>query len=101
MLKDEGMGKDKPKFTLLMDEIKIKQCLVFSKCTGELVEFTNLSTVNEDLASLTQEVPADEPDSPIANHQLAKQMLVFMIIGLFLSLRFHPLLLRILLQSSW
>ena len=33
VLKDEGMGKDKPKFTLLMDEIKIKQCLVFSKCS--------------------------------------------------------------------
>lgn len=36
-------------------ETKIKQGLVFSKCTGEMVGLTNLGTVNEDLASITSE----------------------------------------------
>ena len=39
--------------------------------------------MNEDLASLTHEVPTDEVDGPVANHPLAKQMLVFMIRPIF------------------
>ena len=49
---DEGMSQDELKLTLLMDEMKIKQGLVLSKCTGEMVGFTDLGTVNEALASL-------------------------------------------------
>ena len=59
-------------------EMKIKQGLVFSKCTGEMVGFTNLGTVNEDLASITSEAAAE-----MGNHLLAKSMLVFMIRPIF------------------
>ena len=43
-----------------------------------MVGFTNLGTVNEDLASITSEAAAE-----MGNHLLAKSMLVFMIRPIF------------------
>ena len=83
VMKDKGMSEDESKFTLLMDEMKIKQGLVFSKCTGEMVGFTNLGTVNEDLASITAEATDIEHCTEMGNHLLAKSMLVFMIRPIF------------------
>ena len=83
VMKDEGMSEDELKFTLLMDEMKIKQGLVFSKCTGEMVGFTNLGTVNEDLATITSEAADSENCTEMGNHLLAKSMLVFMIRPIF------------------
>ena len=48
----QGIVGTKRVLCLLMDEMKIKSGLVFSKSTGELVGFSDLGTVNSDLESL-------------------------------------------------
>ena len=81
-LNESGISKLQLQFTLLMDEMKIKQGLVFSKSTKEIIGFTNLSTVNHELSILTEETDSST-ESSLASDQIAKQMLVFMIRPIF------------------
>ena len=81
-LNESGISKLQLQFTLLMDEMKIKQGLVFSKSTKEIIGFTNLSTVNHELSILTEETDSST-ESSLASYQIAKQMLVFMIRPIF------------------
>ena len=63
-----------------MDEMHVKEDLVFSKHTGSLVGFTNLGSVNDMLMQYEQRsFDYDQDSSP----PLAKTMLVFFVRGLF------------------
>ena len=66
--------------SLILDEMKIKEGLVYNKFTGEIVGFTHLGDVNDDLRRL--EEGTDQPPS-VATHTLA-----LMVRGLLFKLEF-------------
>lgn len=69
---------------LLLDEMHIKENLVYEKHSGSLIGFTNLGDVNNHLLSFEREVDHMSLD----NMPLAKSMMTFMVRGLFTSLQF-------------
>ena len=69
--------------TVVIDEMYIKAGLVFNKASGALVGFHNLGEVNDLLEDMEREVK-----NPNTRRPLAKVMLVFMIQGLFTSMKF-------------
>lgn len=74
---------------LLLDEMKIKESLVYDKHGAEVIGFVNLGTINDqlaqferDLAKTNRTAETNQPP-PIANHILA-----IMVRGIFIRLRF-------------
>ena len=65
--------------TILLDEMKVKEDLVYDKHSGEIIGFTNLGIINEQLLQAEREMGIDYVHPPIA-----KQILAIMIRGLFL-----------------
>ena len=70
---------------LLLDEMYIREDLVYEKQTGKLIGFTNLGEINNHLLAFEHEVEADTTDDV---EKLAKTMLVVMVKGLFSPLRY-------------
>ena len=68
-----------------MDEMYIKQDLVYDKHTGEIVGFTNLGDINNHLIQLERACLSAEESS---NEPLARTVMVFMVKGLFQHLAF-------------
>ena len=68
--------------SLLIDEMTIKEDLVYDKHAGTLVGFVNLGDVNNHLLQFEESL--DEESQPV----LAKSMIAFMVKGLFSNLRF-------------
>lgn len=64
---------------LLVDEMKVKEGLVYNKHTGEIVGFTSLGNVNDDLLRLEQ-----EGEHPL----VAKYVLALMVRGIMFRLNF-------------
>ena len=71
---------------LVIDEMYIKEDLVYDKNSGALIGFANLGEINSHL--LQFQASLESSDSSSSNEQLAKTMLVFMVRGLFSSLEF-------------
>ena len=69
---------------LLMDEMYVKEDLVYDKHTGALTGFVNLGETNEHLLQLEHQLRSGND----ANEPLAKTMLVLMVRGLFTRLQF-------------
>ena len=69
---------------LLLDEMYIKEDLVYNKHSGEMVGFTNLGSINDHLADFERSLTRGHE----SNLSLAKTMVVFMVRGLFTSLQF-------------
>lgn len=69
---------------LLIDEMHIREDLVYNKHTGTLVGFCNLGEINDHLLSFERSLDAESGD---AQTPLAKTMMVFMVRGLFTPLR--------------
>jgi len=70
---------------VVFGEMKIKEGLVYNKNEGRIVGFVDLGEVNNTLASFEQSL------AQLTNHAhlpIAKHMLVFMVRGLFTSLKF-------------
>ena len=65
--------------SLILDEMKIKQGLIYNKYSGSIIGFTDLGDVNNELARLQQ----DGEHPPVANH-----VLVLMVSGIFFKLQF-------------
>ena len=78
-VKEEKITGDKKQFCLLMDEMKIKSGLAFSKSSGKLIGFCDLSNVNTEIADLSSRL-SGECDQPA---KLASHMLVFMVRPVF------------------
>ena len=69
---------------LLMDEMYVKESLVYDKHTGKMIGFTDLGDVNNCLISLEQALSSEvEQDPP-----LARSMMVFMVRGIFTSFQY-------------
>ena len=70
--------------TVVMDEMYIKEGLVFQKSTGALIGYEDLGDVNNLLCDTQNQI--NDPD----NHRrpLAKVMLVFMVRGLLTSFKY-------------
>lgn len=68
---------------IALDEMKVKEHLVYNKYTGEVVGFTNLGNINDELLQLERVCLGDEEHPPIATH-----LLVLMVRGIFFKLDF-------------
>lgn len=68
---------------LLMDEVHIKEELVYDKHEGHLISFTNLGDINNQLLEFEATLTQDKKD-PL----LASSMLVLMVRGLFQKLNY-------------
>ena len=69
---------------LILDEMHIREDLVYDKYSGELVGFTNLGDINRHLVDFEQSISGDrQPSQP-----LVSTMMVFMVRGLFTKLQF-------------
>ena len=69
---------------VLMDEMHIREDLIYDKHTGALLGFTNLGDVNSHLDRFERSVETNT----ISESPLAKAMLVIMVRGLFMKLQF-------------
>ena len=76
LLQQEGINikENEQPFVLLLDEMKVESGLVFNKNTGELIGFSNLGEVNQDIEHIISRMK-NTPYTP----PLAKKMLAFMI----------------------
>ena len=71
---------------LIFDECKIKEDLVYDKHTGELIGFVDITDINNHLKSI--EKSYDKSTAATSVQKLATHMLMFMVRGLFSSLKF-------------
>ena len=70
---------------LLMDEMYIREDLVYNKHTGQLVGYTNLGDINNHLLDFERQLQMEQDPEEIS---LAKTMMVFMVKSLFGLFRF-------------
>lgn len=68
---------------LIIDEMKIRDDLVYDKSGSQLLGFINLGDVNNQLLDLEQEVTCDK-----THQHIASQMLTLMVRGIFFKLEF-------------
>ena len=68
---------------LVMDEMRIKQYLVYDKHEGRLIGFVNLENINNQLIEFENALPSESTEPT-----LASTMLVFMVRGLFYKLNY-------------
>ena len=71
---------------LLIDEMHIKESLVYNKHTDSMMGFVNLGSVNNHLLSFEKSVCANAETPALPT--LATSMIVFMVRGLFTSFQF-------------
>ena len=71
-----------------MDEVHIKDDLVYDKHNFALIGFQNLGDINNHLLKYEASLTADHDDECLNTPPLAKTMLVFMVRGLFTKLAF-------------
>ena len=85
LVKEAGISEEKDRFVVLVwDEMKVHEDLVFDKNSCQLVGFTNLGEVNNQLDKFNQLcLSENEPKPEVASH-----MLLFMVRGMFSSLQF-------------
>ena len=69
---------------LLLDEMHIKESLVYDKHTGDLIGFTDLGEINSHLLALQQSLTDSKSFSSIAS-----TVMTFMVRGLFSHLHIH------------
>lgn len=69
---------------VILDEMHIKEDLIYNKHSGEFIGFANLGSINAQLLAF-EEALCSTPETP---EPLAKSMLVIMVRGLFTKLRF-------------
>jgi len=84
-LKDYDLKDYEKHVSVVFDEMKIKEGLVYNKNEGSIVGFVDLGEVNNTLASFEQSLAQSTNH---AHLPIAKHILVFMVRGLFMSLKF-------------
>ena len=73
---------------LLIDEMHVKEDLVFNKNTGEMTGFTNLGTINDQLLKIEAEMENESSDDDISYSSIANSIATFMVRGLLSNLQF-------------
>ena len=69
--------------TLVIDEMYIKEGLLYNKHSGALIGFEDLGDINNLIAEFESQAESESTRKP-----LAKCMLTFMVRGLFTSIKF-------------
>ena len=83
LLKEMNISEEMHRYVVLCwDEVKVKEGLVFDKHACELIGFTDLGDINNDLNRLEQQCQSS-PVGTVASH-----VLLFMVRGLFTSVKF-------------
>lgn len=89
MLIREARLSDLPEWkryvVLLLDEMKIKESLVYDKNESKIIGFVNLGEVNDQLSKFEREASNDTEQS---NGEIATHILTIMVRGIFFRLRF-------------
>jgi len=67
--------------SLIIDEMKIKEGLVYNKHSGKVIGFTDLGDINNELIQLEKGTDSEHP-------LIATHVLVLMIHGIFFKLEF-------------
>ncbi len=81
------MNEEKDKYmVLVLDEMKVREDLVFDKHSCRLIGFVNLGEINQTLDKFKRQCKSGE--QVINDESVATHMLAFMIRGLFTSLEF-------------
>ena len=87
VLADEFHVEDLPEWkryvVLVLDEMKVKESLVFDKNQTRVIGFVDIGGVNNQLANLEREFASNQQHPPIATH-----ILVLMVRGIFTGHRF-------------
>ena len=73
---------------LLLDEMHIREDLVYDKHTGKMIGFTNLGNINNHLLALEKSMDESEEEQE-SGSVLAKSTMAFMVRGLFTALRMN------------
>ena len=73
---------------LLLDEMHIREQLIFDKHSGAMIGYTNISDIVTHLQEFESQVDLTGDEGNEQSHKLAKTMMVFMVRGLFSSLQF-------------
>lgn len=82
---------DREKYVLLLlDEMHIKEQLVFDKHSGTIIGYSHISDIVSHLSEFEKRMSEndDDDDEGTTSPKLAKTMMVFMVRGLFNSLQF-------------
>ena len=74
-LEAEGSSSSKYRVSIVFDEVRVKDGLVYSTADGSLIGFCNLGDINDQLQDLRDQ---DEQEPPLATH-----VIVFMMRGIF------------------
>ena len=69
---------------LLVDEMHIREDVVYNKHSGEIIGFANLGDINDHLLAFERSISTGSTSAP----KSAKTMMVFVVRGLFSSLQF-------------
>ena len=69
--------------TLVIDEMKIQENLVYNKHNGKIIGFVDIGQINNDLLELELKKLCESPRPPVANSILA-----IMVRGIFINLKF-------------
>lgn len=69
--------------TILLDEMKVKEDIVYDKLTGGMIGFVNLGSINDQLRQAAEEDAQKTKHPPVADHILA-----VMVRGLFFKFEF-------------
>lgn len=87
LIEEADVQDEKDRFIVLCwDEMKVKESLVFNKHTCELVGFTDIGDINNELAKLKQR--CDGNSEQRCPGEITSHMLLFMVKGMFSSLEF-------------
>ena len=78
--KCEELSDGKRYITILLDEMKVKEDIVYDKTTGDVIGFCNLGNINDELLRYEH---AEDSHPPVA-----KQILAIMVRGLFFKFDF-------------
>lgn len=86
IVKMSSLEDYKKYISIVFDEIKIKEGMIYDKNECRIVGFMDLGCVNNSLLSFEQSL--NDSDTGLGLPPVAKQMLVFMVRGLFIKLCF-------------
>lgn len=75
---------------LLLDEMHVREELLYNKHSGKLVGFVNLGEINNHLSHFEELLESDDDDEPttLSPPPLANPIMVFMLKGIFTCLKF-------------
>ena len=88
---------------LLLDEMHIREQLIFDKHSGAMIGYTNISDIVTHLNDFESQVDASDDEGNEQSHKLAKTMMVFIVRGYLVvcSFRMHNLHVQMLLGKCY